>query len=65
MEFGSGIQAAESPVNARLNIISLLFQGVDLPAGDSSSGRRCLRHLQEKMLNSISAIFSHLPCLGG
>ena len=32
MEFGSGVLDAESPVDAGLSLVSLLFQSLDLPA---------------------------------
>ena len=32
MEFGSGLLDAKSPVDAGLSLVSLLFQGQDLPA---------------------------------
>ena len=57
MEFGSGVLDAKTPADLGLSLISLQFLGMDL-AAEKFLGMRCLRQLQEKTPNSISAIFS-------
>jgi len=57
LEFGSGVLDAKTPADLGLSLISLQFLGMDL-AAEKFLGMRCLRQLQEKTPNSISAIFS-------
>ena len=72
MEFGSGVQYAEAPVDAGLSLVSLLLQGLDLPAErflvretlpEAAAGEDAeldLRHPFGKLRTG----FSQLPSLG-
>ena len=64
MELGSCVLDAEVPVDAGLSLVSFHFQCLTCRHRDSSLETRFLRQPREKTLNSISAIFSQLPCWG-
>ena len=55
MEFLSGVLDAEAPVDADLSLVSLQSKAWTSGQRAVSPGRRCLRQLRERMLNSISA----------
>ena len=64
MEFGPGILDGETPVDDGLGLVALSLQGTDIAAETVASGCLCPRQRRDMTLNSISAIFSQLPCLG-
>ena len=64
VEFGSCVPGVEPPVDAGLGSIALGDQGLNLRWRAASSESRCLRQQRDSTLNSISAMFNQLPCLG-
>ena len=62
MEFSPGILGGEAPVDDWTSLRSC-SRALTSRQRVSSSGSLCLRQLREMTLNSISAIFSQLPCL--
>ena len=64
MQFGSGILSAEPPVDGDARCIALGLVGRDLALHASASGFLPWRQARLNALNSISAMFSQLACLG-
>ena len=63
MEFGPGILGGEAPLDDRLGLVALPLQGADIVAEAVLVRVLCPRQRRDMTLNSISAIFSQLPCL--
>ena len=72
MEFGSGVLDAEVPVYSGLSSVSLLFQGVNLPAeglpvGDAlfeAAARKDTEFDLRHPFGRLRTGLSQLPCLG-
>ena len=64
MELGSGILGLEPPVDGDLGRVALGNRGPDFPPQRVFIGSRCFRQERTSTLNSISAMFNQLPCLG-
>lgn len=64
MEFDPGVAGTEAPVDADAGCVAASFVGRDGALQCVASGFRPLRQERFKALNSISAIFSQLACLG-
>ena len=64
MQFGSGILSAEPPVDGDARCVALGFVGRDLALQGVRVGVLPLRQARLNALNSISAMFNQLACLG-
>ena len=64
MEFGSGVVGAEPPVDGDPRCVALGLVGGDLALQGVASGFLLLRQERPNALNSISAMFNQLACLG-
>ena len=76
MKLTSGVLGVEPPVDGGLGGVAFLDQNLDSPPEHSltrtwtprrsvsSSGSRCFKQERDSTLNSISAMFNQLPCLG-
>ena len=64
MQFGSGVLGVEPPVDGGLGGVALDLIGVDGSLQGSLVGLRPWRQARVNTLNSISAMFSQLACLG-
>ena len=67
MQFGSGILSAEPPVDGDARCVALGFVGRDLALEGVRVGvseTSALRQARLNALNSISAMFNQLACLG-
>ena len=64
MQFGSGVLGVEPPVGGGSCRIALGLVGVDRPLQSGSIRIAPWRQARVNTLNSISAMFSQLACLG-
>ena len=64
MQFGSGILGAEAPVDGGPGRVAFGFIGVDCSLQAGFVGIAPCRQARVNTLNSISAMFSQLACLG-
>ncbi len=64
VHFDASVLSGESPVYGRTGLVSFCLQGRDLATQGLFFGDSRRRTRLAKMLNSISAILSQLPCLG-
>ena len=64
MQFGSGVLGVEPPVDGGLGGVALDLIGVDGSLQGSLVGITPLGQARVNTLNSISAMFSQLACLG-
>ena len=64
VKFAPGVLGVEPPVDDGSGGISLRDQGLDLPPEGRFVGDALLEAGADSTLNSISAIFNQLPCLG-
>ena len=64
MQFGSGILSAEPPVDGDPRCVALGLVGRDLALQCVGVGVSPLRQARLNALNSISAMFNQLACLG-
>ncbi len=63
-QFHAGIGGGETPVYSDGFLVPLLHPCLDLPMQGGLVWNPAIQQLLTKALNSISAIFSQLPCLG-
>ena len=64
LKFSASVLSGETPVYDGDSLIALMFQPETSRFSTTSSLIRRLRHWLLKTLNSISAMFSQLPCTG-
>ena len=63
-EFGSGVLGGETPVDGGCRRVAVPLIAADVPVQRPLVGVPSLRQARANTLNSISAVFSQLPCLG-
>ena len=64
MKFGSCVPGVEPPVDGGSGGVALLDQSIDFPPEGLLAGEPLLQAGRDRTLNSISAMFNQLPCLG-
>ena len=65
MKFGPGVLGVEPPLDGGLGGVAFLNQSLDFPPeARLRRGVAAFKQERDSTLNSISAMFNQLPCLG-